>query len=315
MSQRSEPDSSGEEPTVRDVVLDAMYLRAAHPAALRELRERGYRLSVTALTLQEVWARSVREDTYEEFCRRLGTLATLLDANQPVVPAARQLLCCMTLDDPEVWEAAHDHGRMLWRRWSDPALSRDEWSKLGVAAGSDTDTHGAEHVRLDRAATGSVSAAVAKVLDVNGFAGYMAAELASEHPAIAHRIDAFIRVAAFRTARRIVSRNTRNMARPASPNDAEDEANLLQLGRPAVLLTREHDLIEDVVASGSPQAPWVVSLGELLTDPVPTGVPWAGATPTQRRSRAERNELEEEAVRKVKSERIGRSAPPSGSGG
>jgi hypothetical protein len=64
--------------------------------------------------------------------------------------------------------------------------------------------------------------------------------------------------------------------RPAhTPNHAID-VNLLQhLADGLIVVTRDYELIEEVDATGSVQAPWVRTVGELIAGRIPAGPPFA----------------------------------------
>ena len=86
-------------------------------------------------------------------------------------------------------------------------------------------------------------------------------------------------------------------------NDAEDLQLLMHIGEGAFVATFDLNLIEHVDASGSFQAPWVRTIGELLTSKLPKGLPWGrsarrAAAEHQRRSRDQLRELERQ-VREV----------------
>jgi hypothetical protein len=111
---------------------------------------------------------------------------------------------------------------------------------------------------------------------------------------LAERYDAFFSVNAIVAARD--AKKTPHQLKPHE-NDAEDLQLLLQLAQPAFVLTQDNGLISYVDDSGTFQAPWVRTIGELLTDPLPSGVPWGRSAKQQaknfrRRPRKERSELE-----------------------
>src|SRR5258708_2497069 len=74
------------------VVLDASYVRGASIAALQELRQMGFRISLSMGPLLEVLARASREGELERYKRRLEKLAPYLDAVLPVSPTGLALL-------------------------------------------------------------------------------------------------------------------------------------------------------------------------------------------------------------------------------
>jgi hypothetical protein len=81
-------------------------------------------------------------------------------------------------------------------------------------------------------------------------------------------------------------------------NDAEGLQLLMHLAEGAFMATYDLALIEHVDASGSFQAPWVRTIGELLTIELPVGKPWGrsarrAAEAHRPRVRSELRQLEE----------------------
>jgi len=119
----------------------------------------------------------------------------------------------------------------------------------------------------------------------------------------AERFDAYTKVQElhlFRAYDRSVGR-----LRSVEPNHAID-INLLQhLAEGLLLVTRDYELIEDVDATGSAQAPWVRTMGELLLGRYPAGLPFGyGAIVARRkhcaRRRAQLARYDEEGARLVR---------------
>lgn len=57
----------------------------------------------------------------------------------------------------------------------------------------------------------------------------------------------------------------------------------MHIGERAVVVTRDEKLLNDVDASWTFQAPWVRTLVEVLTEPLPIGRPWGRTLRAARR--------------------------------
>lgn len=97
----------------------------------------------------------------------------------------------------------------------------------------------------------------------------------SGRPSPKERFDAYGKLAGFHVARDARTKTEGHSARAPTPNDATD-LNLMQhLAEGLIVATGDYRLIESVDASGSVQAPWVRTVGELLSGRAPAGPPWA----------------------------------------
>lgn len=115
---------------------------------------------------------------------------------------------------------------------------------------------------------------------------------------IGERIDAHCRYHAYCI---VHAAQSHKYATPKRENDFQDIPLLFQLARPSLLVTKDYKFIEGVDASGTVQAPWVTTLGELLTCATPTGNPWGPAARNlhagfKPRTAAQLGALEKEAL-------------------
>src|SRR5258708_28864444 len=86
------------------------------------------------------------------------------------------------------------------------------------------------------------------------------------------RFEGYYRSAGLHAAR--ARRRASGVLPKPAANDAEDLQLLMHLAEGAFLATYDLKLIEHVDASGGRQAPWVRTIGELLTIELPRGNPW-----------------------------------------
>jgi hypothetical protein len=92
-------------------------------------------------------------------------------------------------------------------------------------------------------------------------------------PLLDDRFDAYAKLAGLHAAR--AYGRSKGQYAASTGNDAID-LNLMQhLGEGVILATKDYNLIESIDASGTRQAPWVRTTGELLFGHAPAGPPWA----------------------------------------
>ncbi|WP_411280191.1 hypothetical protein [Gemmatimonas sp.] len=270
------------------VALDANHMRGAPVSMLIELRDRGVRLCVTALTLQELWARAQRDNTRTAFDRRIAKLAELLDPAAPLLAAGSVLMHGVNEDSAAVWEEMATHGRELWSIWSKAATMSDaEWKRYADASEQGINEIADPHVAYYKQTRETIRrlrregrlTTTAQRFRADLFEQFQSTGTARA----ATRLDAYHRVAALRAARFAFS----NDHGDPDPNDVEDEAMLQQLARPVFVATDDRRLIADVDGSGSTEAPWVRRLADFFGDDLPSGTPWDSpvATFTRRPAR------------------------------
>jgi hypothetical protein len=80
-------------------------------------------------------------------------------------------------------------------------------------------------------------------------------------------VDAHLKLAA-------VGSNAEYLASPNREHDAIDNVMLMHIAQPAFVAMRDYRFIVRVDESGTFQAPWVRTLGELCTEDLPPGMPW-----------------------------------------
>lgn len=109
----------------------------------------------------------------------------------------------------------------------------------------------------------------------------------------------------FDAYRRMVTRHGRTAfdrahgrQRSHESNHAMDLNMLMHLADRLVLVTADYELVEEVDASGSKQAPWVRTLGEMLTCGAPPGPPFAERARIESGKHRKRNRADLEALDK-----------------
>lgn len=252
----------------RTVVLDSNYVRGAHEAELAALVERGFKLSVSILTLEEVWARSTRESLQPWLERRLGLLVKYLDPECPLQPAGQHFTHFLAHDRSILQQRL----RALWAHVCEGCVTAETWKQAGDDANAEITELGRGHVD---------SVLQTKELKLGGVAdvpeGLLVPSLSRDIAAAAHvtelqfdRMQAYFYVYALIAVRAAQGIHYET----AEENDAEDLQLLMQLAQPAFVATKDKTLVRRVDESGTYQAPWVRTIGELLVESLPSGAPW-----------------------------------------
>jgi hypothetical protein len=262
----------------------------------------GFRVSISLNAFVEDWTRSVREDNYHRLVTRAQRLRSTIDSETPLLPTGLQLTGLLGGRARDGTPTRHDElmqwCRRIWQVASTGQVDDALW-KRGALAGELTmrDHHSSwkglrdltpsmfpelAHMSESRA----VSVLAAEFLKIAAREEILRGNVQS-------RKHAFYTVAALHAVRALKYPGSYSR----DPNTAEDIDLLQHLATPAVLLTRDFDLIEDVDYSGTFQRPWVRTLGELLKDGSPPGRPWGRrarrfAQKFRRRTRKELGALE-----------------------
>lgn len=260
------------------VALDTNYYRGAPIAALAALRNRGFKLSISFIAFMEHTTRSARENTLAKLVNRARKLKDLIDPRVPLLPTGQQLVGLVGAKyvdgRPTRHEEVMEFGKGAWEHLSGDDPVDMGWLAQGRVAGDEAMGQNLANWRalhdiepwMDSFLKVGTEGEVARAL-----AQGIARELATASNFDQRRWDAFHQT----TALRIVRARRRPLAqRRRNDNDAEDVQLLQHLGIPAILATRDLDLIRTVDATGTFQAPWVRTIGELLDGPIPHGEPW-----------------------------------------
>lgn len=266
-------------PAVRRVVLDTMYVRSANPDQLDTLHARGFALSLSAGTLNEVWVSAHRDGHAGRLFGALQRLLPRLDRHQPIAPEPDTLQAMTSAMTRAEREAVASRAQVLRRlaarlqaavasRVSDAEFERiaevlgrvagqlsTQWVDA-LQGGGVRSLPGLDHL-TEREATRAMVTAWKSLL---------------RNRALADRCDAFFCVSALNMLRAARGQ----LKRPPQENDADDLGHLTHLGIPAFFATQDGHLLRDLRESGTYQAPWVMPLEHLLDDTrrLPRGMPW-----------------------------------------
>jgi hypothetical protein len=292
----------------KTVILDTQNVRGAPVDLLKRLAERGFQLHVSTISFEELWAQAVRQDKLGLLVGRVRAIAQHIEPREPIKTAGvslvrrlggtvRGALIPAEAGDSEklrdLWRAIADNRisdntiRKAGRQIEEDALLRaDSWFTTNQAAAAVEEWSGTEH---------SEDEIVRKVS--HRFFEMFGRDL-SIHRVMHERFNGYYRAAALHAARskeRVTGKHGK-----LNENDAEDLQLLMHLAEGAFLGTFDLNLIEHVDASASFQAPWVRTLGELLSADLPVGLPWGKsarriARAHRARERGELNRLEHAA--------------------
>ncbi len=266
------PDAGGYEPIDR----------------LKQLHERGLRLRVSDVALQEALAASVRE--YQrgmplkrargKFFGRAKAVAPYIDREKPIEvtssPAIGEIRAHMDGVPLGPEDAAYIR-RMnaFWPKIIGPGMHDQEWVVNGESALEFLDLRDKVLIGLGRLdndiRTGKPPERYETWDSLNDEEQltylYDYVRATGRHSeGVAERLDASIRSFAWRL------HVARKGARMPKDNDGADLALTQTIGQGCVLVTREKQLVTIVDECGTYQAPWVRHVDDL--DDLPTGAPW-----------------------------------------
>lgn len=293
----------------RRVILDTSYLRGAQLPLLARLRRDGFRVAISTLALGELWARSCAEGNKGLLFSRCAKIAHFIDGTQPIVPGdgllIHQLGGRFRDGRPPIDLAATEVGiRELWSRIAAGQMVEREWDELGNMLRVELDSAAADYTNMVAAAR---SNPVNKLSDDEEFRflGRMATDLTepmarkvSIPGGFQERFHGYARVVALRALHML--RNRPGYDFPVDVNDVEDSRLINHVASPGDLVAcLDFAFLTFVDRSGTFQAPWVRTIGEILTDPLPPPQGWGRparrfAEGFKRRGRAELVRLESE---------------------
>lgn len=311
--KKSECTSAARPPVVGNrtrVILDTNYYRGASVVLLDELVRKGFAVSLSLNAFVEHWARTRTDNNLGLLVGRAKNIAPYIDAHFPLLPTGRQLVALVGGNvrdnvDPQL-EYFMEWTRETWRYLVSGDVPEEWWAR-GAFAG---DLTMGDHRRMWEALREMtpdifpVAPALPMAQAFRRIAAEfleVAARMESMPGNVQSRKHAFYVVAALHVVRAHQAPGSYSR----DPNTAEDIDLLQHLATPAVLATRDFELIEFVDESQSHQAPWVRTIGEILVDGAPPGVPWGKNAHREkarfrRRSRPELVALEHEVLRRAK---------------
>lgn len=283
------------------VVLDANYFANITEREIVALKARGLAVCIGGFVIGEVWARASREHKPGVIFAPLRRIAPHLDRANPILLPGGHLrreleARSRSKRNRRAFENAYKARALLGAAlaYADEAADRPErFERGGAELNRDLDAHGASWNAARRLARSEAILALQDLPESEAISQLIPLLHEYVKPPAPQRYDAYFRVA----ARDAVLNGRGEDSGGLDPNDADDMALLHHLAHPAFIATWDLNFLATVDKSGTYQAPWVRTLGELLTDPLPKGVPW-GATAARaardlnRRTRAELRELE-----------------------
>jgi len=262
--------------TVRRIVFDTMYVRNVSEHDLATLRNRGFLLSISIATLQEVWARSVLDNNRGLLFTRSKKLDKYLDQELPLTPIGAELKRVVRLAHrPSVARrrAASVHAdtlRALWRAVVEEHVPEDQWLGTGQAAQQAmNDDEWPAHVN-DVIGAHPELRTMSEREAAQSLRGLLANDSVLRR--LEKRCNAHGSVFALRIIK--AAKSKKEEFRRLNTNDSQDTQLLMQVALPAFVATDDRRLLQDVDASGTYQAPWVRTLKDLLTGELPACLPW-----------------------------------------
>jgi hypothetical protein len=272
------------------LVFDTHYFRGLREPLLEELRRRGFVLSVSYCAYLEALHRAFENEQPNLFFAPARRFAAFVDPAYPVAALAGDLLTRLGALVPEGRPPRHraEYITAMQQAWrfatagtgSDPVFGLlAAGAKQELAERKDTWLRLAENwrarARESMDETERRNLAIMRAADANKLRRAMVRLLREAHPAprmrpprADQRFHAYLAVMGRRLLR------SGGGAETATGNDAQDLAQLMHIGERAVVVTRDEKLLSDVDASWTFQAPWVRTLVEVLTEPLPLGRPW-----------------------------------------
>lgn len=289
---------------IRRLVFDTQYFRGLgrHVAAavLPELQRRGFSVSVSFSAFTETWAHARRKRRPGLFFGPGRAFAPFVDPDYPIAASSADLFIRlgMTPPNPDVRRTVFEE--MMLRSWKHVCTSNSGdpfYRRGGELAAEEVKDRRAVWLKLCRTWTEKGEAKVrrarserrrAELREVNArqdeilrrappakIAKAMHRYLISAHPTpgmappdVGERFDAYLRVMGASFLR------TGGGNATAAANDAQDVLQLMHVGEPAILVSKDNGLLERLDASGSHQRAWVRTLVEVLEEPLPRGLPW-----------------------------------------
>jgi hypothetical protein len=282
------------------LVFDTHYYYTLDAPVLRELRSRGYALSVSMSAFIEAWARCRRDRTPALFFGPAKKLAPFIDSAYPIAASSSDLFIRLGAQLPDA-----ERNRARFVEWSQIAWkhaatsnSRDPFYRVhGAAAKKEVASRRRTWLAMarswanlskqqeERARTekrrreleerNRSNDRLLREANPKSLWKAMRRYLIAFHPLPGmqppsgeERFNAYMRVMG-----EYLLRTGRGGA-TAAANDAQDVLQLQHIGEGAFFMTRERKILKLVDQSRTFQAPWVRTLVEVLTERLPRGSPW-----------------------------------------
>jgi hypothetical protein len=261
------------------VVFDTSAFWACNEAALQGLRVRRLRLSISLLAIHEAWARAVREHWEQRFLRTVRMLDPYFDLRMPVVPTMGQLMDLIGAafrDGRPAPTGLHqvEMARRMWRSLAEGRVDDPLFQEGGARAKEEKTRYAGSAVRvLKETATDFPTLASEQTRDLAVHVARVQDAAASTPEGAYERLNALCHVDAHLKVTAVHS-DTAFLESPKREHDAIDVGMLMHVAQPALVAMQDYRFILHVDESGTFQAPWVRTLGELCTEDLPSGLPW-----------------------------------------
>ena len=271
----------------KHLVLDANVIRASPAQALQRLKESGFALSLSAIALAELFGQAYRERKPGIVIGPLKRIGGVLETEKPIAADWPTLVHEVLTS---LGEKAADSARIEnWHRLNREllvAITTTAWPEdtfFEIAARYDAMFKDTAEKTRKKFETGSTQMADSLtrytpeealhyktiVIRENELHDSELPWLCEQH--FGERIDAHCRYHAYCV---VQAAQSHRYATSRRENDFQDIPLLFQFARPSLIVTRDYKFIEGVDRSGSIQAPWVTTVGELLRGRSPDGEPW-----------------------------------------
>jgi hypothetical protein len=270
------------------LIFDTQYFRRLGPALLRELRQRGFVLSISSSAFMETWSRALEDDRPGLFFGPARKFAPYVDPDYPVAAAAGDLRVRLGARSPRlrVTPARYLETTLVsWKHATTSNSGNPFYRQQGAKVQRDLARRKADWLQLARSW---------KVVDPRGGFEQQAKNLkflrsvdrkrldremwryliqcyapqGIRPPLPPERFNGYMKVTA--TYLLEVGQD----AQTATGNDDQDILQLMHVGEPAIFVTHERKILNAVDNCGTFQAPWVRTLAEVLTERLPKENPW-----------------------------------------
>jgi len=258
----------------RRIILDSNYFLGMSEGALRHLCANGLHVSVSIIALEEALAQCHRgggEWSIDRLRTRITKLTPFLDAAHPVIPVGDPLFYALGASFGGTADARYaSYNLGLGLRWCALTDAADDmtWRHL---AGPFNESIDRTEAMLSREVRGLRELQLEAVSDTQ-LRGRVLGDLSRS---VSLRHGAQERLHAFGSC--LSDKIGRARGEDPAKNDSEDVQLLQHLADDVILLTRDFKLIQSIDRTDSFQAPYVRTLGELLTSDLPLGPPWGRA--------------------------------------
>jgi hypothetical protein len=272
------------------------------------------------VALAELWAKAGREADPEVLTRRVRALDRIVDPRDPLHPTGVQLVQRVggTVQGPNLVRPHEQfalRAAAFWRQLVDGPSDRDAILRQGRTINSEIDDDAADWLGANEEAValGERAGSLPESTAVRAVAADLVAHFATQvsvRDGVQERFHGYYRSVALHAIR--AWKRRRGLLPKIDLNDSEDAQLPMHIADRAFVATHDLNFIEHFDASGTFQAPWMRTIGELLSQPLPVGDPWGRSARRALGSHIPRDrkrlvQLEEEARAKFR--------PPGGIGG